>query len=505
MKILQFKTTLLIIFLILIASTIYAKDARKSYFEANASYSELLKNKRKLKSRVNWISTIRKFQKVYKKNPNGPFAPASLYKTGIIYKRLYGYSNRKTDILESIDIFERIQKRYPRSSYSAKAKQNIKQIRNPKHITKSYVKKNGRNVIKEIRYYSNSKYTRIVIDVSGPVVYSHNKLHKPERIFVDIKGCKIGNIPKFIKINDNLLKDARASQNTPDVVRVVFDIKSINKYKIFSLKSPFRIVIDVHENGRRHYKDEKLPNVKISRGKKIKAGAIAKQLALGVKTIVIDPGHGGKDTGAPGYYKGLYEKDIVLSIAKKLARKIRRRIKCKVYLTRTRDIYISLEERTAIANTKNADLFISIHTNASRNKRASGIETYFLNLATDNAAISVAARENATSKKNISDLQSILNDLMQNAKINESSLLARYVHKYLYNHISRRYSRVNNKGVKQAPFYVLLGARMPSILIESSFISNRLESKRLKSRVYQDRICEGITTGIKEYIRRISR
>jgi N-acetylmuramoyl-L-alanine amidase len=513
MKILQLKQTLIIFFLILLASTIYAKDSRKIYFEANHSYSELLKNKVKLRSRVNWISTIRKFQEVYKKDPHGPFAPASLYKTGLIYKSLYGYSNRKTDILESIDIFERIQKRYPGSAYSAKAKRNIKRIRKPKKSPSKKVSlTNGRKVINSLRHYSSKNYTRIVIDLSGPVEYSHNKLHKPERIFVDIKGCKIGRIPKFLKINDNLLKDARASQKSPDVVRVVFDIKSINNYKIFSLKSPFRIVIDVQENGRHIPKNdrqiskrEKLPKIKIGRGKNIKVGAIARQLALGVKTIVIDPGHGGRDSGAPGYHRGTYEKDIVLSISKRLAKKIRRKIGCKVYLTRTRDIYISLEERTAIANTKNADLFISIHTNASRNKRASGIETYFLNLATDNAAITVAARENATSKKNISDLQSILNDLMKNAKINESSLLARYVHKYLYNHISRKYKRVNNKGVKQAPFYVLLGARMPSILIEASFISNKIESKRLKSRIYQDRICEGITSGIKEYIRRITR
>ncbi|MCP3925768.1 MAG: AMIN domain-containing protein [Desulfobacterales bacterium] len=404
-------------------------------------------------------------------------------------------------MLESIDIFERLIKRYPKSSYSIKARKQISKIRNPGSIVN---KKASIKVINQLRHWSNPDYTRIVIDLSDPVKFSHNQLHKPERIFVDIRDCKIGRIPKFIKINDNLLKDARASQNTPDVVRVVFDIKSINEYKIFSLKNPFRIVIDVKSKGKKR-KYDPLPKIIIGKSHKIKPGAIAKQLALGVKTIVIDPGHGGRDTGAPGYKRGVYEKDVVLKIAKKLARIIKRKIGCKVYLTRTRDKYISLEERTAIANTKNADLFISIHTNASKNKRATGIETYFLNLATDNASISVAARENATSKKNISDLQSILNDLMQNAKINESSLLARYVHKSLVNHMGKKYSRIKNKGVKQAPFYVLLGAQMPSILIESSFISNKTECKRLKNSHYQEQLCLGITKGIKTYIRRISK
>ncbi|MCJ7617488.1 MAG: N-acetylmuramoyl-L-alanine amidase, partial [Desulfobacterales bacterium] len=152
--------------------------------------------------------------------------------------------------------------------------------------------------------------------------------------------------------------------------------------------------------------------------------------------------------------------------------------------------------------TKNADLFISIHTNAARNRRAFGIETYFLNLATDDESILVAARENATSTKNISDLQTILSDLMQNAKINESSRLAGYVQTALCNCLKKNdYGRINNKGVKQAPFYVLLGAQMPAILIETSFISNPKECKRLINSTYQERLCEAIVNGIEKYIK----
>jgi N-acetylmuramoyl-L-alanine amidase len=214
----------------------------------------------------------------------------------------------------------------------------------------------------------------------------------------------------------------------------------------------------------------------------------------------VDPGHGGRDYGAPGYYKGVHEKNVVLSIAKRLARKIREELHCEVIMTRKTDKYLTLEERTAIANTQNADLFISIHTNSARDRRAFGIETFFLNLATDNDAILVAARENATSAKNISDLQTILNDLMQNAKVNESKRLAAFVQQSLYTHVHKIYSRIKSKGVKQAPFYVLLGAEMPAILVETSFISNPRECKRLTNSHYQDQLCEGIVKGIRRYI-----
>jgi N-acetylmuramoyl-L-alanine amidase len=315
---------------------------------------------------------------------------------------------------------------------------------------------------------------------------------------VDLDNSRLGqDIKKYIPINDNLLSDARAGQYTSDMVRVVIDIKSFRTYKIFSLKNPFRIVIDVwggteETTGRVVKKDEK--------GGKIPPGALAKQLALGVKRIVIDPGHGGRDYGAPGYLKGVHEKNVVLKLARRLAKKIREKLHCEVVMTRTNDKYLTLEERTAFANTKNADLFISIHTNAARDRRAYGIETFFLNLATDDDAILVAARENATSTKNISDLQTILSDLMQNAKINESSRLAAHVQKCMCNDLKKRYSRIKDKGVKQAPFYVLLGAQMPSILIETAFISNSRDCKRLVNSNYQDRMCDAIVNGIREYI-----
>jgi N-acetylmuramoyl-L-alanine amidase len=187
-------------------------------------------------------------------------------------------------------------------------------------------------------------------------------------------------------------------------------------------------------------------------------------------------------------------------MAKKLAVTLRQRLKCTVLLTRYKDKKLTLEERTAIANTKKADLFISLHVNAAKNRKLKGIETYILNLATDKQAIAVAARENATSEKNISDLDLILSDLIQNTKIEESTRLANLVQNNFIKGMRKKYSGINNLGVKQAPFYVLLGARMPSILIETSFISNKTECKRLMSDSYQTAIATTITDGIEKYI-----
>jgi N-acetylmuramoyl-L-alanine amidase len=228
---------------------------------------------------------------------------------------------------------------------------------------------------------------------------------------------------------------------------------------------------------------------------------LARQLNLRISRIVVDPGHGGRDYGAPGYLKGVHEKHITLQIAKKLTQQLRKELKCEVIMTRTSDRYLTLEERTAFANTKNADLFISIHTNANRDKRAYGISTYFLNFSDDDESKYVAAMENATSTKNISDLEQILFSLMHYSKINESSRLAAYIQEGMTGHLKARgYSRIKSKGVKQAPFYVLMGATMPSILVETSFISNPRECRRLVNPKYQQRLAEGIVKGIRKYI-----
>ncbi len=537
---------LLCIFFFIQSQVVWAETAKSKYFKADASYKKLRHNPKKQKYRENWFICIKKYEAVVRHNHSGPWAAAGLYKTGILYYELYKKSYKKSDKKEALDIFERVIKRYPKSKYSKRSAEQIRQItkkrtkkvasktKRPtkkKVLTKKkttpppkklpVIKPNksvkittatGKTTVKDLRFWSNPNYTRIVIDADKETSYVDRLLkkdpsiNKPQRLLVDLGYSRLGkDLSKFIPINDNLLKDARAGQYKPDIVRVVIDIKSFKRYKIFSLKNPFRIVIDVwgKESDKKYVAKKSSPSSSKTKknNNKIPHSAIAKQLALGVKRIVIDPGHGGKDYGAPGYYKGVHEKDIALKLAKKLSAKIRQELNCETILTRSTNKKLTLEERTAIANTKSADLFISLHTNASRDRRAYGIETYFLNLATDDESIRVAAKENATSTKNISDLHSILSDLMQNAKINESSRLATHVQGAMYRNLKKTYGQIKNKGVKQAPFYVLIGAQMPAILIETGFISNTRECKRLTNAAYQDKLCDAIIHGIKNYIK----
>ena len=516
-------------------------QASDKFFQAEACYYKLRDNPKKRKYRDNWLKCIDKFHDVYQQDPSGPWAAAGLYKSGELYQKLYKYSLKKSDKKDALDIYERVKKSFPRSEYRRKAddaRRILSQAGTPKRASKKEsheikydkgpedniakkiknlssaqtpLKKNiktseSKNIIVNgVRFWSNPSYTRVVIDADSETQYTHRLLkkdtsiNKPQRLYVDLSNSKMGkNIDKFIPINDHLLSNVRAGQHTSNTVRVVVDIKSFKTYKIFSLNNPFRIIIDVRGSVAKGTMPFISPD---SKDAKIASGALAKQLSLGVSRIVIDPGHGGRDFGAPGYLKGVYEKDIVLKIAKRLARQIRKKLDCEVFMTRNSDRHLTLEERTAIANTKNADLFISIHTNAARDRKAFGLETFILNFATDNDAILVAARENATSTKNISDLQTILSDLMQNAKINESTRLAIHVQESMHKHLKKRYNRIKNKGVKQAPFYVLLGAEMPAILIETSFISNPRECKRLTSTKYQDRMSEAIVNGIMKYIK----
>jgi N-acetylmuramoyl-L-alanine amidase len=268
----------------------------------------------------------------------------------------------------------------------------------------------------------------------------------------------------------------------------VFDLERFDHFYAFMLEDPYRLVIDVYA--------QKVPL--LQERKSIKKKKISDE----IKTIVIDPGHGGKDPGAIGP-RGLKEKDVVLDIAKKLGRILKEKYNMRVIYTRTKDIFIPLNERTEIANSNKADLFISIHTNASRKRYTRGIETYILNWTNDEEAMRVAARENAISYKKMrkvqNELQIILQDLARNNKRDESIVLARSVQDSMIKTLKRNY-RIIDLGVKQALFYVLVGAEMPSILVEVSFITNREEEKRLSQSSYRSKIAAAIAKGIINYI-----
>ncbi|ADU66934.1 cell wall hydrolase/autolysin [Desulfurispirillum indicum S5] len=400
--------------------------------------------------------------------------------------------------------------------------------------------------------FSNAEYTRAVLRFNGfdgdislkkHWLREDRNLGMPPRLFVDLFNVRKSEKLENLELDNTQLQGIRMAQYDRETVRVVFDINSVSDFKVFVLQNPVRVVVDLISEPEpdpmavtrnllvaaktpppvaQSIQAPAAPPAAGSRGGEVllaersklpasdepeplqlaslepRAISLAKQLGLGVNTVVIDAGHGGRDPGAVGF-NGLLEKDVVLDIALKTAAYLRRNSDLTVHLTRETDKFLPLEARTAIANTKRADLFVSIHTNAFRDPNVHGLETYYLNITSDPRAMEVAARENAISQKSVSDLQNILNDLMLNTKINESAILAQVVHNDMFHGIRRHHPQARNAGIKKAPFYVLIGAQMPSILIETGFITNPREGTLLAQESYRQALAENIAKGIIRY------
>ncbi|MEN8135643.1 MAG: N-acetylmuramoyl-L-alanine amidase [Thermodesulfobacteriota bacterium] len=460
-----------------------------------------------LKDRQNRKKAARFFKRLLRLYPDGDMVPAAT----VALDKITGTSKQNATVLLSGNKKTRINTKTP--------------------VAVSPPSTAGKASLKPLRYWSSSNYTRVVIETNTPVKYRENLLKKtanaPRRLYIDLENCRIApELQAPIPINDGLLKRVRSGQHSPDITRVVLDTVSLSDYKIFSLQNPFRIVIDL--KGQKRDEEQAAPapqtakappaarapsaqqpshaplraNAKIAVNPSIADSnkvvpSLAQQLGLGIKRIILDPGHGGKDSGARGK-NGLLEKDIVLKIAKQLSRKLKERLGVEVILTRDSDVFIPLEERTAIANSKEGDLFISIHVNAAPTKKARGIETYILAQARSKNAMALAARENATTTSKMSDLQSILLDLIQNSKKSESIKLAEYVQDNMVDGLRPKY-KIKNLGVKTAPFIVLIGAEMPAILTEIAFISNPTEAKWLRSNDYLGRVSDQLVVGISNY------
>ena len=226
---------------------------------------------------------------------------------------------------------------------------------------------------------------------------------------------------------------------------------------------------------------------------------MARQLGLGVRTIVIDPGHGGGDPGAISK-GGLQEKTVNLDVALALRKLLKEKAGLDAILTRESDVDVPLENRTVIANQKRADLFVSVHSNAHRDRKRGGVETFFLNISPDPSVIELAAAENATSTKNIGEMKTVLQKIVQNSKILESRDLAELIQKELVKALSGDLPTIKDLGIKGGPFWVLIGGEMPSVLVEISHLSNAKEEAKLKTRKYRELAAQGIYDGIMDYI-----
>ncbi len=400
---------------------------------------------------------------------------------------------------------------------------------------------------------------RVALLFDGPVAFKERfdpgdaKGRKLAALHLEIRNAVIGpgvrseSFPK-----DRTIREVKVAQVAPRTVRVTLRAASVEACKASSLADPFRIIVDFKEKapappstpaspaspsppppggpapvepapasppittssmdhqlveshmGSRSFRAS-MPKPGHSATGDASAAASAeerreKRLGLGLQCIVLDPGHGGRDKGAISL-NGVYEKNITLAVAKELKKRLSLNNGCKVMLTRSSDRYLSLEERTAFANKSGADLFVSIHTNAHRDRDLHGVETYFLSPPQDGESTRVAEMENASSGKRISDLDAILQDLMLNTKINESGWLAQKVQDSLIGRLRKDYSGVRDLGVKKAPFYVLVGARMPCVLVELAFLTNKEEEKRLMNKSYRKMLASGINDGIDAYVR----
>jgi N-acetylmuramoyl-L-alanine amidase len=401
-------------------------------------------------------------------------------------------------------------------------------------------------MIKDIKRVPLPDGVRVSIELDAESVFRHERLDRPRRVFFDLRGARAASPLQdaVLKFDDDVVREIRLGRHPQNTTRVVMDMEAVEHYTVFTLYNPFRLVVDFKRSataakptppvatGLTEMLPGSQPTPTVSaappaEGKPIPAAkepvplvsrpasavatvspasptansngqfSLARQLGLGVSRIVLDAGHGGHDPGARA--NGISEAELVLDVTLRLRDLLEKQPGIEVTLTRATDEFIQLEERTAIANRQGADLFLSIHANASRNPKARGVETYFLNFASNPEAEAVAARENSASGKTMHSLPEIVRAIALNNKIDESRDFAEMVQKSMVRRLSARNATLRDLGVKQAPFVVLIGAGMPSVLAEISFVTHKQEGALLKTAAYRQQIAESLLDAIVRY------
>jgi N-acetylmuramoyl-L-alanine amidase len=353
-----------------------------------------------------------------------------------------------------------------------------------------------------LRYHSYPDYTRIVIEAAKPLNF---RLQEDEKEYLSLRmegGLLSPTLSDPVRINDGVVKSVEPVQGKEEAVFRIYRDSSGGFTRSFGLKNPDRIVVDLYRakgGGPSGPAGQAGP----PRAEASSPGAPVPSLnppPLAIRTIVIDPGHGGRDAGAVGP-TGLREKDVVLDIGLRLRRLIQERLGIRTVMTRTEDVFVPLEERTAVANRAKADFFVSIHVNAAPKSKAQGFETYYLSREpSDSEARASAIRENLSvnleglKPKEQDTLKAILWDMANTLYMKESSELAEILLEEL-----DKILKVENRGVKSAPFFVLMGAAMPAVLTEVAFISNPEEERRLQDAEYKERIAEALYAGIARF------
>ncbi len=351
--------------------------------------------------------------------------------------------------------------------------------------------------VHEVRSWSQSDTTRVAVYLSRPASYRQLELpaegSHPRRLAIDIEGAVLDGASVAHAVRNGHVDQVRTGQNGPATVRVVLDLHGDEELRLLALDDPPRLIVDV---GGQAAREARLPPVAGGRPE----GELSARRP--VHRIILDAGHGGHDTGAIGPGR-LKEKDVTLALARKLKQRLEGQ-GYEVLLTRNDDRYLRLEERTWFANAHRGDLFVSLHVNAHPRRDRRGIETYVLNTADDRYARRLAARENGSLSDQGAegaDAKRILADLNAQASAEPSRRLAAQVQRALVTAVRSEGGEARDRGVKSALFYVLLGAAMPAVLVETGFISNRAEERRLREPRYQEALAQALARGIGSFAR----
>ena len=476
------------------AGTLFAQgSAREMYTQALADERELRALTREPLTLTALRNGIAAYEATVRSYPRSGYSDNALWQGAGLALEAYDRFRDKKDLHTGLRLLRALPREYPTSSLVPRVDERLQLF----EFLSTPV------VIRSIERERLPDLVRVTVLLDREVRYYAEQLANPARLFFDLRGTV--SLPPLRDAtlafdDDDVVRHIRLGQHPNETTRIVLDIERVSRYSVFTLYNPYRLVVDAQRLPElRAQSDLDLPVPAIPTANSTGTFSLARQLGLGISRVVIDPGHGGHDPGAQD--GGLSEAALVLDIAHRLEKRLLSQPQIGVVLTRRTDRFVSLEERTAIANRENADLFLSIHANASTNRNLHGVETYFLNFASDPEAEAVAARENSASGGSMHNLSSIVRAIALNNKLDESRDLAETVQHAMIEKLRPANPGLHDLGVKQAPFAVLIGAVMPSVLAEISFITHRTEGELLKTGDYRNRITEALFDAIVKYQR----
>ena len=473
---------------------------------------------------------LRRYDRLVREQPSSVLADDALLNSARIQAELLGQPEAARTLLQKIrtdyasgDMFqeaERYERTLPGGSQSTPDEKNTAHAAPEKPEAKTAPSaspgrdKQKQAILRQVAWQSRRDRVTITLEFNRPVAWTvrsqpaNPKTGSPIRLFADLSDTMPDpEIRPGVKISDSMLTRMRLDLSSPGHTRMLLDFSEAKAFSVSTAAAPFRLIITVAraegivKNGLalgRFVQSEE----PVKPASDMLPANLAQQLGLSVRSVMVDAGHGGKDPGTS--HNGILEREVTLDLAKRVGALLAGR-GLKVYYTRDSDMWVPLEDRSRKANELKADLFISIHVNASPNTNASGFETYYLNFASGSEAAKLAGVENALSERKLGEMEGLLADLVLGARTQESRRLARNIQNTSLGRLKKKGYTVKNGGIKSAPFHVLLGSGMPGALIEVGYCTNKREAKRLATKEYRAALADGIASGILAYAGKLAR